>query len=82
MPRIDELVHEMDKEVQRHNFSVCSLFVTDFFTHNSYLIYSKSSENILKAAYGLTELRQGYVLEGVVSRKKQILPLIMGVLED
>ena len=82
VPRIDELVYEMEKEVKRHNLSVCSLFVTDFFTHNSYLIYSKSSENILKEAYGLTELHQGYVLEGVVSRKKQILPLIMDVLDN
>ncbi len=82
VPRIDELVYEMEKEVKRHNLSVCSLFVTDFFTHNSYLIYSKSSENVLKEAYGLTELHQGYVLEGVVSRKKQILPLIMDVLDN
>jgi manganese-dependent inorganic pyrophosphatase len=81
-PRIDELVEELDKEVERHGLEVCALYVTDFLTNNSYLIYSTNSKNILEIAYNETELHQGYLLEGVVSRKKQMVPVIMEVLSN
>lgn len=81
MPRIDELVNELNNEASSNDFKLCALFVTDFFTHNSYLIYSDNSKDILKIAYDTEELYQGYMLEGVVSRKKQIVPFIMEALE-
>ena len=81
-PRIDELVEELDKEVERHALEVCALYVTDFLTNNSYLIYSTNSKNMLEIAYNETELHQGYLLEGVVSRKKQMVPVIMEVLSN
>lgn len=81
MPRVNELVNELNNEASSYNFRLCALFVTDFFTHNSYLIYSDNSEDILKIAYDTEELYQGYMLEGVVSRKKQMVPFIMDALE-
>lgn len=81
MPRINELVNELNNEANSDNFRLCALFVTDFFTHNSYLIYSDNSEDILKSAYDAEKLHQGYMLEGVVSRKKQMVPFIMDALE-
>ena len=80
LPRVDELVSELNNEASSNNFRLCALFVTDFCTHNSYLIYSDNSEDILKAAYDAEELCQGYMLEGVVSRKKQMVPFIMDAL--
>lgn len=80
-PRIDELVNELNNEAKSDDFRICALFVTDFFTHNSYLIYSDNSEDVLKSAYDIEELQQGYMLEGVVSRKKQMVPFIMDALE-
>ena len=80
MPRIDELVSELNNEPSSGDFRLCALFVTDFFTHNSYLIYSNNSEDVLKTAYDIEELNQGYMLEGVVSRKKQMVPFIMDAL--
>ena len=81
MPRIDELVNELNNEASSNDFKLCALFVTDFFTHNSYLIYSDNSKDILKIAYDTEELYQGYMLKGVVSRKKQMVPFIMDALE-
>lgn len=81
LPHMDELVNELNSEANDNGFRLCALFVTDFFTHNSYLIYSNNSEDVLKAAYDIEELNQGYMLEGVVSRKKQMVPFIMDALE-
>ena len=81
-PRMNELVNELNNKANSDNFVLCALFVTDFFTHNSYLIYSDNSEDILEKAYDIEELNQGYILEGVVSRKKQMVPFIMDALES
>lgn len=81
LPHMDEIVNELNSEANDNGFRLCALFVTDFFTHNSYLIYSDNSEDVLKAAYDIEELNQGYMLEGVVSRKKQMVPFIMDALE-
>ncbi len=80
--RINELVDELNKEVDRHNYEVCALYVTDFINNNSYLLYSDNSKSILEIAYGIEELSQGYLLEGVVSRKKQMVPCILEVLSN
>ena len=81
-PRIKELVDELNKEVDRYGFEVCALYVTDFMNDNSYIIYSDNSKNILEIAYGIENLSQGYLLKGVVSRKKQMVPNILDVLSN
>ncbi|MCR5224385.1 MAG: putative manganese-dependent inorganic diphosphatase [Bacilli bacterium] len=81
-PRVNELIAELNKEAERNNLEVCALFVTDFLTNNSYLLYSDNSKNLLENAYNVGELEQGHLLEGVVSRKKQMVPVIMEVLSN
>ena len=81
-PRVNELIAELNKEAERNNLEVCALFVTDFLNNNSYLLYSDNSKNLLENAYNISELKQGYLLEGVVSRKKQMVPVIMEVLSN
>ena len=81
-PRVNELIAELNKEAERNNLEVCALFVTNFLTNNSYLLYSDNSKNLLENAYNVGELEQGHLLEGVVSRKKQMVPVIMEVLSN
>jgi manganese-dependent inorganic pyrophosphatase len=50
--------------------------------NNSYLIYSDNSNKVLENAYGIESIHQGYLLEGVVSRKKQMVPNILEVLSN
>ena len=81
-PRVNELIAELNKEAERNNLEVCALFVTDFLNNNSYLLYSDNSKNLLENAYNVDDLEQGHLLEGVVSRKKQMVPVIMEVLSN
>ena len=81
-PRINELVNELNKEVERHGFDACVLYVTDFLNNNSYLIYSDNAKNSVEIAYGIDNIEQGHLLEGVVSRKKQMVPVIMEVFSN
>ena len=81
-PRVNELIAELNKEAERNNLEVCALFVTDFLNNNSYLLYSDNSKNLSENAYNIDDIEQGHLLEGVVSRKKQMVPVIMEVLSN
>lgn len=68
-------------EIANNNYEVIALFVTNILTNNSYVIYNETAENIIKNAYELDKLYQGYMLENILSRKKQILPNLIRVVE-
>ena len=60
------------------NYNVLAMFVTDIIGECSYIFYNKASQNIFDYCFG--ECYEGKKLEGFVSRKKQIIPLIMKAL--
>jgi len=78
--QIDEYIKVLD-ETALNDYEVIALFVTNILTNNSYVIYNTKAEHIIKNAYDLNEIYQGYMLENVLSRKKQILPNLISVVE-
>lgn len=80
-PRLNEIVEELNRLERNHEYKVCALFVTNFLTNNSYLLYSDGSKKILELAYGIDEIKEGHLLKGVVSRKKQMVPNIMTIID-
>lgn len=74
---IDEYVELLNEVADANDYYLVALFVTDIINNGSYVIYSKRAEDILRKVYKNDKLTQGTFLEGVVSRKKQILPGIM-----
>ena len=58
-----------------------ALFITDVMKNGSYIIYNDKASEILKDSFNLDQIYQGLYLNNVVSRKKQIIPAIMDVLE-
>lgn len=79
--RQDELVAELNRQDENHDYKVCALFVTNFLTNNSYILFSNESKKYLELAYGIDDLEEGHMLKGVVSRKKQMVPNIMEVID-
>lgn len=77
---IEEYVKVLN-EISLNDYEVMALFVTNILTNNSYVIYNSKAEGIIKNAYNLEEVYQGYMLENVLSRKKQILPNLLTVVE-
>jgi manganese-dependent inorganic pyrophosphatase len=59
------------------NYKVALLFITDIINNGSYMFFNEKSKEILKDAYGIPNLEQGYYMEGVISRKKQMLPPLL-----
>ncbi len=79
--RENELVEELNRLAANNSFSVCALFVTNFLTNDSNILYSENSKRILEQAYNKNELHEGDVIKNVVSRKKQMVPCIMDIVE-
>lgn len=77
----EEYIKELNEISRRNGYKVSALFVTNILDKSSYVLYNDSAEYIMKEAYGLNNIYQGIVLDGVLSRKKQIVPNIMDILE-
>ncbi|MBQ4030531.1 MAG: putative manganese-dependent inorganic diphosphatase [Bacilli bacterium] len=75
--RSNELIEELNKMCAYGNYKVALLFITDIINNGSYLYYNEDSKDLLKEAYGLDEIEQGVYMDGVVSRKKQMLPPLL-----
>lgn len=78
---IDQYVEVLDKVAEANNFTLVALYVTDIIKDGSYVIYNTKGKNIIDIAYN-KDVPEGYFVEGCLSRKKHIVPLIMPILEN
>lgn len=76
-----ELLEVIEKEGSINDYDIIALFVTDIIKEGSYLYFSEKSKSILEKAFDIDNLTEGYYLPGVVSRKKQMIPNILNVID-
>lgn len=81
MNEIEEYIDILDHTAENNNYIIVALFVTDIINNGSYLLFNRNAQEILMESYNLDRLKQGHYLEGVVSRKKQMIPPILENLE-
>lgn len=79
--RETEIIDELNRIANNHDYAVCTLFVTNFLTNDSNILYSTNSKKILEQAYSMDNIEQGELIKNVVSRKKQMVPYIMDAVE-
>ena len=63
-----------------NNYKFVALFVTDIIKNGTYVYYSDAAKEILENAFNLEQIEEGIYLEGILSRKMQILPSILDVM--
>ena len=78
----NDIVEELDKIQENHDYDACVLFVTNFLTNESNVLYAHKCEDLVATAFNIRHIEEGYLLKDVVSRKKQIVPYLMDVLES
>ena len=78
---IDSYVDVLDKVAEANNYNLVALYVTDIVKNGSYVIYNRRGANVIGLAYQ-DDIYEGYFIEGCVSRKKHIVPVIMEILEN
>ena len=71
---------EMLNSISNHNeYKFIALFVTDIIKSGTYVYFSHEGKEILEKAFN-KEVEQGTYLEGILSRKMQILPSILDIM--
>lgn len=69
----------LDKESIKNNYDVFVFCITDIFKNGSYILFNNKAKDIVRSSFD-DNLNQGDFLDGVISRKKQVLPAIMSYL--
>lgn len=62
-------------------YDLVLLCITDIMKNGSYILYSKDNEEDISIALNIKDIKEGYFLPGVVSRKKQIVPNIISTIK-
>jgi len=81
LKEIDQYVEVLNKVAEANNYALVALYVTDIIKNGSYVIFNKKASGIMDVAYQ-SNIPEGYFVEGCVSRKKHVVPLIMEILEN
>ena len=77
----DEYVNLLNKIAFTQNYKIVLLFITDIIKNGSYILYNETASEILKESYQLERIKEGHYLKNLVSRKKQMIPPILEILE-
>lgn len=78
---IDAYVEVLNKEAEQNGCALMCLYITDIIENGSYVLYSKNGEENMKLAYDNYKVEEGFFVEGCVSRKKNVVPVIMPTFE-
>lgn len=79
---MEEYVKGLDLACSNKGLKLACLFVTDIVSNGSYVLYSSEAGKVMSLAYGKDDMKQGYYLQDVISRKKQMVPNIMTELDN
>ena len=77
----DKFIAILNNLTENLGYSVSLLFVTDIIKNGSYMFYNEKAEGIVSEAYEIDKINQGVYIDGMVSRKKQMLPALLDYLE-
>jgi manganese-dependent inorganic pyrophosphatase len=82
MSQKDEFINELNEIAKNEGYSAVALFVTDILKNGSYILFNQNSKEIFSHSFDIEPLEESHFFEGVVSRKKQIVPKIMNYLDN
>ena len=72
----EELEAGINKIIEEENLDLFMLLITDIVNSNSQVIALGKDASLVEKAYGVTLKDNTVLLEGVVSRKKQVVPIM------
>ena len=75
----EEYIKMLNNISKNNEYKFIALFVTDIIKSGTYVYYSEEARDILERAFN-QEIPQGGYLDGILSRKMQILPSILDIM--
>lgn len=78
----EDYIELINNVAQNNDYYIVALFATDIIKNGSYIYYNDKAKDILDHCFEIEELKQGCYLDGIISRKKQMIPNIMDAIEN
>ena len=82
MSKQDEFIKELNDDALDEGYTVIALFVTDILKNGSYVLFNDKAKEIIANSFGVENITEGYFFEGLVSRKKQVVPKLMNYMDN
>ena len=79
---LDSFINELENYREKMRLDYVSLFITDIVRNGSYVIYTRNMEEILERGFKIKDFKELTFIQDVVSRKKQIVPVILNEIEN
>ena len=73
----NKYVETLEKISREHEYDIMAFCITDVINSNTYLLYNLKAKTVFETIFDADPIYEGYELKGIVSRKKQIIPLLM-----
>ena len=77
---VTEYIDVLNKVTKSNEYKFVALFVTDIIKNGTYVFFSDSAKEILSQAFDIEDIKEGEYLPGILSRKMQILPSILDIM--
>ncbi len=77
---MDAYLDTLDREAEANNYSLIALYITDIIKNGSYVLYNRKASDIMRMAYD-SNIEEGTYIQDCVSRKKNVVPIIMASFE-
>ena len=77
----EDYIRLLNNISDNNNYLFVCLFITNIIENGTYVFFSDRAKDVLESAFGINNIEQGYFLKGIISRKKQILPVLMNDME-
>ena len=78
---IPKYVDSLNKISLKNGYTISTLYITNILTKNSMIIFNENGKHIIEDAYNIKDAKEGIIIDGILSRKKQIVPFIMDALK-
>lgn len=79
---MDEYVKILDSIAEANNYSFLALYVTDIIKNGSYVLYNTKAQDKIEIMYANLDVCEGFFVDKCVSRKKNVIPLVMELFEN
>lgn len=79
---LDQYVAVLDEVSEANQYDFLALYVTDIIKNGSYILYNTKAQDKVEIMYHNQKIEEGTFIEGCVSRKKNVIPLIMEIYEN
>ena len=78
---IDDYISELERINENLGCEFTMMCITDVIKNGSYVLYTEKCKDILESGFNISPFNQMTYIDGLASRKKQMVPVILSELE-